>query len=356
MDLATVGGYRFWDWFLRDIVGRGGYHLSTAGMRTETKKGSILVREKRNGFTLVELLAVIAILGLLMGILLPSLSAARRAAKASACLATMKNIGNASIFYLNENRDTFMPGRLKKGNPRDPDNELYVNDYYREAPRWPWFLEMGQGPIVDPSPVQRGDKTKVWGDDSYPLNPAVVRTITEDTFNCPSLTDPVFERDIRNGAYGYNYQYLGNGRQDSDPMRWDNFAVSLHQITSPAKTVAFADSRGGARGHGEHSYTLDPPRLATEKNATRFGPGDKEVPEGFDTELYGFSPVEARHKDRGNAIFVDGHGEAMTLKQFGYDWNEEFNVAQPIRDTSAAGSWNNKLWTGTGRDRFVVRP
>lgn len=313
------------------------------------------MKHKRSAFTLIELLAVIAILGLLMGILLPSLSSARKSAKASVCLATMKNIGNAFIFYLNENRDTFPPFRMKKVHPADADDDPFVNEYFREKPRWQWFLEMEQGPVIDPKPIQRGNSKRVWGDNSYPPNPALARTMAVDTFSCPSLDDPEFEKDIRNGAYGYNYQYLGNTRQDSDPNRWDNFAVSLHQITSPAMTVLIADSRGGGKRHGLHSYTLDPPRLATERNARRFGPGDGEVSDNLDAELFGFSPVEPRHKKRGNVSFIDGHAEAKTLVQLGYAWNKEENVAQPIRTSEEGGKWNNKLWTGTGRDEFAER-
>ncbi len=314
------------------------------------------MRHRRHAFTLIELLAVIAILGLLMGILLPSLSSARQAAKASVCLSTLKNMSNAFVFYLNENSDTFPPVRLDKGNPADSGTTWYVNEYFRERPRWQWFLEMNQGPVIDPKPHQR-NPTQVWGDLDYGGEAdARRRAMTVDSFNCPSLDDPDSERDIRNGAYGYNYQYLGNSRQDSDPIRWDNFAVSLHQINSPARTIVVADSRGAGRRHGKHSYTLDPPRLATEKYAVRLGPRTVDVTEGLaPPALYAFSPVEPRHRGRGNAIFVDGHGEPETMTESGYDWNEELAAPQPVLDTNAGGKWNNKLWTGTGRDEFAER-
>ena len=51
------------------------------------------------GFTLIELLVVIAIIALLIAILLPSLEAARRQAKMSACLSHIKNIASSSRVY-----------------------------------------------------------------------------------------------------------------------------------------------------------------------------------------------------------------------------------------------------------------
>jgi prepilin-type N-terminal cleavage/methylation domain-containing protein/prepilin-type processing-associated H-X9-DG protein len=73
---------------------------ATDSRRSDSRPGD----SRRTGFTVVELLVVIGIVGVLLAILLPALGRARASAQRTACASNLRQIGQLLNAYANDNR------------------------------------------------------------------------------------------------------------------------------------------------------------------------------------------------------------------------------------------------------------
>ncbi|HWL95510.1 MAG TPA: prepilin-type N-terminal cleavage/methylation domain-containing protein [Phycisphaerae bacterium] len=106
-----------------------------------------VTRRKLYAFTLIELLVVIAIIALLISILLPALSQARKLGQATKCGTNLHSVGQAMAAYLTENAGVFPPSYVYP----DQNGDWGMNTQPASNPygyiHWSYFLfSKGQAP------------------------------------------------------------------------------------------------------------------------------------------------------------------------------------------------------------------
>ncbi len=160
---------------------------------------------QRHPFTLIELLVVVAIIAILASMLLPALSRAREAAKASTCVANLKQTSQGARLYADDNDDWWC---------------LHYAPYATYANvHWSTRLRMEGYLGVDPD----FNKSK---------NKPVI-------FVCPSYEPGVYK--TTGGTYGV----------------WERMELRLGRVQSPSEGLWFADSLGLSNGvPREQSYYI----------------------------------------------------------------------------------------------------
>jgi prepilin-type N-terminal cleavage/methylation domain-containing protein/prepilin-type processing-associated H-X9-DG protein len=99
---------------------------------------SIFLRRRTRGFTIVELLVVVAIIAVLISFLLPALAKARVAAQTIACAANLRQLGNGFALYFNENRNLW---RYGEQNSHGVTSTVSLSNPLGGDSRWYYFVD-----------------------------------------------------------------------------------------------------------------------------------------------------------------------------------------------------------------------
>jgi prepilin-type processing-associated H-X9-DG protein len=250
----------------------------------------------------LELLVVVAIIGLLAAIMLPALSLGRAKAWSSQCQSHLRQIGLGLHMYVT-------------------DYGVYPAARQATSPRVRWQNTVGGlmgGSVRDAS--QESDAT---GQNEI-VNPVFTCAATrQSAFQLDAATYPGKRREnyLRTGSYGLNWATFGPFPDDPAVLR--PYPVSSVAIERSAATVLAGDAYGdkGRIQLRPHAYTLDGP---TRLNG-RWGTGE------------GQTPADPRHTGgRFNAVHADGHVESLTMREAGYD----AEVPAGLGGTGDPSRWN----------------
>jgi prepilin-type N-terminal cleavage/methylation domain-containing protein/prepilin-type processing-associated H-X9-DG protein len=223
-------------------------------------------RRASTGFTLVELLVVVAIIALLLGVLLPALAQARDVARTTKCLANMRNMEVAHWMYMSEHDGRFVQVGLGHQGTHEKLEIAWINtleDYYGSA-------LLARSPM-DNSPYWPPDQG---GSGAYP-----------EGSNRYRLT-----------SYGIN-NFL-----DADIVPYGG-PYHLNNVSRPAATVhflimAFEGPYAAADHPHVEMWAINAPAAAASQ---------------VQTNAHGGPP--SSWESRGNWGFLDGHAETLKFSE-----------------------------------------
>ncbi len=238
-------------------------------------------------FTLVEVLVVAATVALLMGLLLPGLSGARRAGQGVACLSNLRQLQTANEVYANEHRGHYAPGA--------PDFAANRTRWFGARAGASGAFSPSGGPLsgyLGPTADGPGARASGAGVRACPTASPLLDASGAGAF-------AAFER--ASGAYGYNNAFVGTLRRplgDAWVLVNDRSGAPQHAFAQPGTTLAFGDSAMATPHLIEYSF-LEPP--------TR--PDDPAL--ALDASMH-FRHGGARLA-QAQAAFLDGHARALEL-------------------------------------------
>ena len=261
------------------------------------------------GFTLNELLVVISIIALLIGILLPALSATRGVARASVCLSNQRQIALAGHSYATDHKRFLFPS-----------SQMYGADAF--------FVTLGNGGYLDQK--------------------LLVHRCPDDTDENDGWEDNLLGDRVRTTSYAINGYFAPNHDPYGDPPAAhggnNNIiaekGVSLEIVIDPSQKIVVGEVAeykdadhfmpmywGTAGGMHPNAASM----MYAMARASEIDASQGNIPRSI---------VRDRHRESPRFAFADGHGASHAFEE---TWDDSI-ADRADRDANRKVDWYDPLY------------
>lgn len=280
------------------------------------------------GFSLVELLAVIGIIAILVGLLMPALVRAREHAKQLQCQVNLRTIHQAAQLHMNDHNGYLPAAGWHWDPPGGVVNPRGLGD--NNATRYIYYDDAGikrPVPMTVALAISLGVKIRL--DSREALEEDMERQDIRKHFKCPSQ-----ELDLRGmtqrssepweaprdwSSYAFNEAILGLRERSTTTDPTMGKAIRVRQ---PSIVMLAMDGR--PRDQENDNWLMVPEKGPTDTL------WDFHLMINAPTSGYGKQLLDyLRHRYRTNVVFMDGHVESIPMTREGLD---SVGVSKGIRD------------------------
>ena len=290
-------------------------------------------KPRPSGFTLVELMVVIAIIALLVSILIPVVGRARRQSRNVACLANLRSLHTALIGFVNQNKHSVDYSPVSLTNATDPRN---VRSKTWEGALLPMYNDdrvRTCAEAVEPADKPIGGATRAHGTKQAPT---AAMTLINDKYSYGSygINGFLYYQDPAQPAAtraGLTHVQLPPGKAQKDLWFDDITTLDGGAVNLPAGIVP-PPGFGGAGTVPAFGDCNDLDSWPMSIDGIKYDPTPSKG--GYTTGTGDTKPARGdslgrfcldRHPSGVNIVFLDGHARTVPLRElWQLRWNKSF--------------------------------